>query len=290
MNVGEVLHRFDRYQVKRAWLAVPVAVIKKFTDDNASKLAALVSYYAFVSLFPLLLVFTTILGFVLSGNPGALDSARESVLGRIPVIGDAISTSGLEGSTIALIVGVAVSLYAGLGITNAATYAMDRVWDVPRAERHGFFHSRLRGLVLLFLIGGTFIVASAAIGLLSAGLGGLTLALTGILASTLLNFALFLVSFRVLCSAQLEFRWLVPGAAVSALVWTVLQAIGGQYIDHIAKSHSAYGAFALVLGVIAWLHLGAQATVLAAELNVVLARRLWPRLLFTGGDLPPDVV
>ena len=96
----------------------------------------------------------------------------------------------------------------------------------------------------------------------------------------LLNFALFIVSFKLLCTAELNWRSFVPGAALTAVVWEVLQVLGGVYIDHFKRSNNVYGTFALVLGVLAWLHLGAQLTLYCAEINVVLERKLWPRSLF----------
>lgn len=281
------LHRFDSFQHGRTWLAVPVAVVKKFGDDQGGRLAALISYYGFLSLFPLLLVFVTILGFVLAGNQSALESAKQSVLGQFPIIGDQISNEQLEGSGLALAVGVAVTLFAGLGITDATRYALDRIWSVPQTQRAGYVSSRLRGLGLLALLGAMFIIASVGTGIVSGGLGGEVLHVFGILVSLLLNFALFMLSFRLLCSERLRFSWLVPGATLAAIAWEVLTLIGGAFIGRIQHSHTAYGTFALVLGILAWLHLGAQATIYSAELNVVLARRLWPRRLFSDEQQEP---
>jgi YihY family inner membrane protein len=281
------LRRFDDFQRPRPWLAIPVAVVKKFADDQAGRLAALVAYYGFLSLFPLLLVFATVLGFVLSGDPDALKSAQHSVLGQFPIIGDAIKTDQLGGSATALVIGLALSLWGGLAITDAARYALDRVWNVPRKRRAGFLRSRLYGIVLLLLLGGMFLVASAATGIISGGLVGTELHVFGVLVSLMLNFALFLLSFRLLCSEQLKLAWLVPGAGVASIAWEILTLIGGAFVGHIANSRSAYGGFAVVLGVLAWLHLGAQATVYSAELNVVLARKLWPQALFRTDDRPP---
>ncbi|MGO9972028.1 MAG: YihY/virulence factor BrkB family protein [Solirubrobacteraceae bacterium] len=280
MDLLAPIRSFDRFQQRHTPLAIPIAVVKKFGNDQAGNLAALVAYYAFFSLFPLLLVFVTVLGFVLNGDPSALHSVKSSVLGRFPVIGSSISNSTLTGSTLALAVGVVGSLWGGLGITQAATQAFDRVWAVPMKARPNFFGGRLRGIALLFVIGALFIVASAASGLVSAGLGGIGLLVAGIVVSLLLNFALFMVSFKLLCTAELSWGSLVPGAVLVAIVWEVLQALGGVYIDHVRQSNNAYGTFALVLGVLAWLHLGAQLTLYCAEVNSVIARRLWPRSLF----------
>jgi membrane protein len=272
--------RLDRFQQRHPALAIPLAVQKKFSDDQAGNLASLVAYYAFFSLFPLLLVFVTVLGFVLSGDPSALHSVKSSVLGRFPVIGSAIQGDALSGSALALVIGIAASLWAGLGITQAVTQAFDRVWAVPMKERPSFLAGRIRGIVLLLALGGLFLVASAASGLVSAGLGGAGLLIAGVVISIVLNFALFIVSFKLLCSADLSWRTLVPGAVLTAVVWEVLQVLGGVYIDHIKRSNNVYGTFALVIGVLAWLHLGAQLTLYCAEINSVLERRLWPRSMF----------
>lgn len=288
MDIKAPVQTLDRFQQRHAALAVPVAVVRKYSDDQASNLASLVAYYAFFSLFPLLLVFVTVLGFVLNGDPSALSSVRSSVLGRFPVIGTTIQGNGLQGDTLALVIGIAASLWAGLAITQAATQAFDRVWAVPMKKRPSFVESRVRGVVLLIALGGLFLVASAASGLVSGGLGGHLLLVAGILISILLNFGLFIVSFKMLCTAELTWRSLVPGALLTAVVWEILQVLGGVYIDHIKQSNNVYGTFALVIGVLAWLHLGAKLTLYCAEINVVLERGLWPRSLFGAPSEPAD--
>ena len=125
MDILGPVHAFDRHQQQHRWLAIPIAVIKKFGDDHGGSLAALVAYYAFFSLFPLLLAFVTILGFVLQGNPGAQHSIETSVLGQFPVIGKQIKVHALTGHTVALVIGVVGSVWGGLGVTQAAQTAFD---------------------------------------------------------------------------------------------------------------------------------------------------------------------
>jgi membrane protein len=277
--------KFDAFQQRNRALRIPFAVIKKFGDDQAGSLAALVAYYAFFSIFPLLLVFVTVLGFVLNGDPSAQKSVENSVLGQFPIISDQIRGHHLQGHAISLVIGVLTTLFAGLGITGAAQNAFNRVWAVPFKDRPNFIHSRLRSLYLLLLLGGLFMVATAASGLVSGGLGGPLLKVAGIALSLLINFGLFMASFKLLTSAKLTFRELVPGAVFAAIAWEVLQVLGGVYIKHVvSKASNTYGTFALVIGVLAWLHLGAQLTLYGAELNSVLARRLYPRSLL----VPPD--
>ncbi len=282
MDLLRPIRAFDKRQQAHAWLAIPIAVIKKFGDDQGRQLAALVAYYSFFSLFPLLLVFVTVLGFVLQGDPGAQESVKNSVLAQFPIIGDQIKVHSLHGRTLALVVGMATSLWAGLGVTQAAQNALDRVWAVPYKHRPDFLYSRLRGLALLITLGALFLVASLASGLVTGGLGGPALKVAGIALSLLLNFALFLAAFRLMTSDTVATRCLLVGVVFAAVFWEILQIVGGYYIGHVLKNTSGtYAQFGLVIALLLWLHLGAQMTLFAAEINVVLNRKLWPRSLFS---------
>ena len=237
-------------------------------------------HYAFFSLFPLLLVLVTILGFVLQGDPSAQKSVENSVLGQFPVIGSQIKLHALSGHVAALVIGIVTSLYGGLGVTNAAQNAFDRVWAVPFKARPNFLSSRLRGLGLLVVLGVLFVISTGVSGLL-AGFGGPLLKVGEIVVSFAVNCALYLAAFRFLTAATVKTRCLYVGVIVAALLWTVLQIVGGLYIEHVYKKESGtYSQFALVIALIVWLHLGAQMTLYAAEINTVIARRLWPRSLF----------
>ncbi|MGH3264939.1 MAG: YihY/virulence factor BrkB family protein [Trebonia sp.] len=289
MDLMAPVHGLDRFQQRHRVLAIPIAVIKKFGNDQGGGLAALVAYYAFFSIFPLLMVMTTILGFVLQDNQSAAQSVRSSVLGQLPVIGDQIQLHALGGSVIALVLGIATSLFAGLGVTSAAQNALDRVWAVPFKDRPSFIISRLRGLALLALLGALFLISTAASGLVSGGLGGGLAVPAGYVVSLLLNVALFLIAFRFLTTDTVTTRDLLAGSIVAAILWTLLQGVGGYYVNHVVKSNSnTYGTFALVVGLLVWLHLGAQITLYAAEINAVLKRRLWPRSLFGPPEEPAD--
>jgi YihY family inner membrane protein len=288
MNFHAVLEDFDRYQQGHRWLALPFAVIRKFSNDQAGSLAALIAYYGFFSLFPLLLVFVTVLAYVLHGDPSLQTSVKNGVLGQFPII-NKNNISALHGSAISLIIGVAGSLWGGLGVTNASQNAFNKVWAVPMKERPNYIQTRLRGLGVLALLGLLFIVSSVASGLVSGGLGGPLAKVAGIALSLLINMLLFLAAFRLLTSAQVETRCFRPGVLVAAVLWEILQVGGGLYINHVVRNADAtYGPFALVIGLLSWLYLGAQITLYAAEINVVRARHLWPRSLLhdppTAGD------
>jgi membrane protein len=269
----------DRVQHRHKALAVPLAVVKKFGDDSGGSLAALVAYYGFFSLFPLLLVMTTILGFVLQGNPSLQRDVENSVVGQIPVIGDQLKLHSLTGSVSSLVIGLVISLLGGLGVTVAAQNAFDQVWAVPRKDRSNFLKSRLRGLALITALGLLFVIATVVTGFTS-GISGPIGKIAAVLVGFVVNLALFAGAFRFLTARTVPMRCLWVGVVVGALFWTVLQFFGGLYINHVVRRASLVGGqFALVLGLLVWLHLGAQMTLYAAEINVVLARRLWPRNL-----------
>jgi membrane protein len=288
VDIVRPLRVIDRYQQSHKWAAIPVAVLRKFADDQGGSLAALVAYYAFFSLFPLLLVMTTVLGFVLQDNPGARQAVEQSVLAQFPVIGQRIGAQQLSGNATALVIGVVTSLLGALGVTKAAQSAFDRVWAVPMKDRPDFLRSRLRGLVLLLSLGVLFIVSTTVSGLIT-GLGGVPVKVAGIVISLIVNFALFLAAFRFLTSATIPTRCLWIGVAFASAFWEILQLIGGIYINDVYKHFSVtYSQFALVIALILWLHLGAQMTLYAAEINVVLARHLWPRSLLGPPENPAD--
>jgi YihY family inner membrane protein len=288
MDFLRPVRAFDRAQQRRAWTAVPMAVLKKFGDDQAGGLAALVAYYGFFSLFPLLLALVTVLGFVLQGDPKAQQSVANSVLGQFPIVGQKIHPTALKGSLIALVIGLVTSLLAGLGVTQAAQNAFDRVWAVPMKDRPNFLQSRLRGLGLLVSLGVLFIAGTVASGLVSGGLGkGWGVGVVGVAISLLFNFGLFFAAFRLMTSPSISSRQLRGGVIVAGIGWEILQLVGGYYIGHVLKkSTGTYAQFGLVIALLIWLHLGAQVMLYAAEINVVLSRRLWPRSFF-GPPLGP---
>jgi membrane protein len=269
---------FDRLQRRTPALGFPLAVVKKFSDDQASHLAALVAYYGFFSLFPLLLVLVTGLGYVLQDNSDLYDTIVDSALGQFPVIGDDIQIGALTGDTAALIIGLLGALWAGLGVTVAAQRAMNEVWDVPHRERRNFLTARLWGLLVLVVLGTMNISISVAVALLVGGLGGLGVGISGYGLTLLLNVLLFWATFRLLTTDEVPTRQLWVGIVIAALGWAILQTAGGLYVDRVvSRATATYGFFAIVIGLLSWLYLGGHILLYAAEANVVRARRLWPR-------------
>jgi membrane protein len=294
MDIAKLLRldEVDRLQRRRRPLAFSVAVLKKYGEDQGGQLAALMSYYGFLSMFPLLLVFVTILGFVLEGNPALKEQIVKGTLGKFPLIGDQLEHHSLSGSGAALAVGLVLTLLGSLAITNVVQFALNRMWGVPYRRQPDFFMSRLRGLRLLAILGALAVLSSVAGGFVGAsehGAVGAWQLIAGTLVSLLVNCALFAAAFHTLTAARIAWRDHLPGVALAAVLFTALQYFGGLYISHELKHNGPlYGSFALVLGLLAWLYLCAHATLLAVEVNVVRAQRLWPRTMFGEGLLEAD--
>jgi YihY family inner membrane protein len=274
-----LLAAVDSYQRRHAWLGFPLAVRKKFSDDQGGTIAAAVTYYGFFSIFPLLLVFVSVLGFVLRGHPGLERSIVNSALGQLPIVGGQLHAHSLKGSTVGVAVGIAASLWAGMNVFTAVERGMSRFWDVPREHRAGFVGSRLRALLVVLVIG-TGVVGATALGGVGTAGGHLGVAwkLAAVVLSTVMDVGLFWAGFRLLTSGVVTWRSLRGGAVVAAVAYEVLQLLGGLYVGHVLKNASnTYGTFALVIGLLSWIYLTVQATLLAAEVNVVATKRLWPR-------------
>lgn len=290
----QVVPVLDRFQRRHTWAGFPLSVAYKYADDQGGFLAALITYYAFLSIFPGLLLLVTVLGYVLQGNPTAQQNVLDSAIAQLPVIGTELeqSVTSLQGSGVALAVALLGLLYGVLGIGQAGQLAFNRAWAVPRNERPNALRSRWRSFLLVLMVGAGLVASTvltslgAATGVLDAHLPGLARAVV-IVGSVVVNVVMFALAFRILTARAVTMRDLLPGAVVAAFGWQVLQTLGTTYLSRVvARSTDVYGGFGMVLGLFAWIYLGATVTVIAAEINVVRACRLWPRSLlapFTDG-------
>jgi YihY family inner membrane protein len=283
-----VAERLDAFQRRHTWAGFPLGVVYKFLDDQGTYLAALITYYGFLSLFPLLLLLTSILGVVLRNNPQLQQQIVESALSQIPVIGNELGNpKALGGGVTAIVIGALAALYGALGVANATQNAMNQIWAVPRNRRPDPIRARLRGLLLLLtaglaLLGATILAGIASrTGSFGASLGWVISVLL-VLASVLINAAVFLLAFRISTAMRLTLREVAPGAITAAVLWQLLQSFGAQYVSRVVATASATNSVsALVLGLLAFIFLAANALVLSVEINVVRAKRLYPRALLT---------
>ena len=291
MTLRQLVSWFDRLQRRRGVFGFPLAVRLKYAEDHGSYLGAIVTYYAFFSLFPLLLVAATVLGFVLRGHAALQRSVGKSVLGTFPIVGHDLRVHALTGNGVALGVGLTLSLWAGGRVFIAAESVMDQIWGIPPRRRPGFVAVRLRALLLGLVLGSGAVGTSAlnAFGTVGAG-HGLLWRIGSFAFSTAANVALFWLAFRLLTADQVSWRQLRGGAVLAAFAWELLLAGGSLYVHYVVASASnTYGTFAGVIGLLSFIYLSVQITLLAAETNVVATRRLWPRSLpFADGGPTTD--
>ncbi|MDO5628613.1 MAG: YihY/virulence factor BrkB family protein [Mobilicoccus sp.] len=282
-----MIGRIDRWQRRHPVLGVPLAVIYKFLDDQGFYLSALLAFYGFLSLFPLFLLFSTILGFALDNDPSLREEILASAARQIPVIGQQIETQELTGSGTALWVAVVTAIIGSLGVAQALQNAMNVTWGVRRNERPNPVTSRLRSIGLLALLG-MFVIATTLVTQVvtrvtgvfttSGGLSGIVL-----IAGSMLLIGLFFIGMcRLGTAGPPRVRALVPGALVCAVLWQALQLGGTAFVTGVvARASVTNGVFAIVLGLITWLYFAGIAVVLCLETNAVLAGGLYPRSLLT---------
>jgi uncharacterized BrkB/YihY/UPF0761 family membrane protein len=278
----------DRWQRRTPWAGVPYAVMKKFGDDNANLLVVALAWYGFTAIFPLLLVVVTLFGFI---GAQSIGTGIIKTLHEFPVIGTSFnpsSPSALHGSTLGLIVGLIGLVYGAQGVTQTAQQAMATVWNIPQTQRPGFLPRLGRSLAGLVTIGGAFLVNAFVTSYATGGTTSYAVRIPVLAGLLIINVGLYFATFTLLTAKVIGPRGLLPGAILGAVAFTALITLGTGLMTHQLKNASAtYGAFGTVIGIVALLLLLAKLSMYAAELNPVLARRLYPRALPMGGE-PTD--
>jgi YihY family inner membrane protein len=278
--VERAIRRVDATQQRHTPTAFVFGVVKKYGDDNGGVLVSNLAYSAFLSLFPLLLVLVTILGLIASVNPSFRTQVLNAVAGQVPLIGHQLTTNVQQlqrSSVIGLIVGVIGLIWGASGLAQAGLFTMEQVWNLPGPARPGFVQRLGRAGLFLCLLGGGVIVTTGLASLTTYLHNGLAFKAPIEVVTAAFNAGMYLGAFRALTPKGVPTRKLLPGAITGGIGWTVLQVLGTYLVHHFLHSDSVYGVFGTVLGLLAWITLAVEVTVYSAEINVVLARRLWPR-------------
>jgi YihY family inner membrane protein len=284
VNIAErALRSIDRAQQRYGPAAFVMAVVKKFGDDRGGSLAALLTFYGFLSLFPLLLLLVTILGFVGGNDHSFFHRVESSAFSQFPIVGSKLSSNIHElhrKSVLALLVGIVGVAWGSQGAIQSAQYAQAEVWNIPGEHRPNFWSRGARTLLMIATLF-VFLVSSTLLtGLVTIGHHSIVVIVGGSVASLVLNIALFAIAFRILTPKQVDWSSLRAGAVAGGIGWTILQYAGGILVDHTLRNTSqVYGFFAVILGLLGWIYLAAEVVLYSAEINVVKARHLWPRAL-----------
>jgi YihY family inner membrane protein len=256
-------------------------VMKKYGDDNGGVLTANCAFSAFLCVFPLLLIFVTVLNLVLVGDPSLRASVLHSTLAQFPVIGAQLGNnihSLHRSSLVGLVIGLLFLIWGSTGFAQAGLYSMAQIWNVSGPDRPNYVKRLGRSVAFLGVLVTGVILSTFLAGFGTFGRHNVLAGYVSEFLAVMVNIVTYLMAFRVLTPRKIHWRSLVPGAVVAGIAWTILLALGGYLIGHDLRHDSTtYGTFGAVLGLMAWIVLGTSLTMYAAELNSVLASHLWPR-------------
>lgn len=286
----KVLDQFDQWQRRSKPVGVSVATFKKFSEDQSTSLAAMIAFWAFFSVIPLLLVVVTVLGVVLPA------SDKNSVLSRVadmfPLL-DVKQAKSLTGSWWPFLVGGFTALWSGLAVIRGLQTALNSVWEVPQHRRPGRLKQALRSLWVLATIGTGLVATTLLSSFITSSANGVHLGaaghIAGYLLSVVLDVGLVVAAFRILTEREVTIRDVLPGGILAGVAFFVLQELSAFIISrHLKSAQSTYGHFATVITILWWFYLQSLITLLGAQLNVVLKDRLYPRALRNGPETEAD--
>ncbi len=282
MNPFErAIQRIDRLQQRSSPLGLVYGVIKKFGDDQGGSLAALITFFGFTSMFPLLLLVVTLLGSIAGSSSALTERVVNSALSQFPILGSEIANNihALHRkNAVSLVVGIVGLILGSQGASQSSQYAMSQVWNIPMTQRPNYLARLVRTAGLIVVLGVFFLLGTSLSAFSSFTSPNYLLRATALVLSLAVNLSLYLIAFRILTPRQIGTRHLVLGAVIGGVAWTILQLVGGYLVSHqLTHASQVYGFFAIVLGILSWIYLGARILIYSAEINVVVTRRLWPR-------------
>jgi membrane protein len=273
---------------KRTWWYVVRKVWREFSDDQCTDLAAALTYYAVLAIFPAALALTAVLGLVGQAEQSVqtvLDVlaplVSEEVLGTIEEPLLELASSQSAGWALAL--GVAGALWSASGYVGAFGRAMNRIYEI--GEGRPFW--KLRPLVLLITVVVIVMVAFVMLMLVvsgplaeaigdQVGLGSEALQVWSIVKWPLMVLAMVMIVALLYYATpnvqQPKFRWISPGAAVAILIWLVASAGFAFYVANFSSYNKTYGSLAGVIVGLVFLWLTNLALLLGAEIDSELER------------------
>ena len=285
--IDDVTDRLDGLQRRHPVLGFPHAVLKRYGEDHGGWLGAIITYYGFFALIPLLIVAVTVLSIVFEDNPTLLDRILDAIWAQLPFVGEDIrqSVHPIAGNPLVVTVALLVTLWGATNVARVCQDTMNRMWGVPRDRRPGFLAKLWRSVSVLALLGlgviGSAVITGLVLGL-DLPLGGVVLTGLGTIAA---NTAIALGLTRLMTARPLTVRQMLPGSLIIGVGTYVLMLAGGLYVQRtVATASSLYGSFGAMVGLFALIAVLAQVFVYGTLVNVVREERLWPRSL-SGRDL-----
>lgn len=280
--------RLDNWQLNKRWIGFLYAVLKKYDQDQGGNQAALVTYFGFLSLFPLLVVAMSVTQLSLFHSAHLKSKIVGSLNNYFPLIGQQLQNHvhAQQKAGIALVISILITVYGARGVASALQQSINHVWQVPVADRASGLKGIVRSLAIL-LLGGAGFMITGILSSYSTGPGHNSgFRLVTMLISLLLTFVFLMLIYKLCISRPLNYTSFLAGSAVAAIGLQLIQVLGGFIITHeLRHFHSLYGSLALVFVALFWIYLQVRVFLYASEIDTVKFFKLWPRSL--GGSLTP---
>jgi membrane protein len=275
--IKRISYKIDNFQQAHKWLSFPYAVQKKYGEDEAGNQAALVTYYGFLSLFPLLVVAMSITQ--LLNNPTIKDKVISSLNKNFPIVGSELQNNvhSTQKAGIALAISIILTLYGSRGVASALQRAMNHVWQVPKYKRGGLM-GNLKSLLIVIVAGLTFIITGVLSSYATAPKSNIGLRVAAIVISLLITFVGVMQIFKLSIAEKHTYKELYIGSIVASIGLQIVQAVGGFLITHeLKKLSSLYGTFAIIFAILFWIYLQVRIILYATEIDIIRNLKLWPR-------------
>lgn len=268
--------RIDRMRARSSVVDVTAESVARYRRHRLGRSAALLAHYGFLSVFPLMVCFTTVLGFVLQGDESLRHRIVDSALSNLPVVGQQLEqdAGSLRGSPWVLAFSLVTAIWAGLRAFVVAHAAIDDIDEVPVSERVSMVRGRLHALAAVAVIGLSQVFTAVVAALLSASpLAGVAqaalLALTAVV-----DIGLVALAYQLLSSRVRRWRSVMAGAVPAGIIYAGLQVFGSLVVGRaITRATPVYGTFATVIGMLSWLAIHATVALVGFQLIVVLEAR-----------------
>jgi membrane protein len=280
--INNLFKWFNKKQQKHTFLAFVIAVIKKYNDDSAGTQAALLTYYSFLSIFPLLLVLTTITDTVIAHDAGLRSTIIKGLTNYFPLLGGQLASHvhRLHADGFALVSGLLLTIYGTRGLANSFVNGVQNIWLIPKKDRIGFPKTYIKSFEIIFVGGTGLLLASIIASLASSSGHGFLFKLIAFIVNLALLTGIFIFLLNFSLPKHVKVGDVKSGALVAAVGLLILQYLGGYLLAHELKHLNAlYSYFALSLGLLFWLYVQSQVLYYSIEVTVVGARKFWPRSL-----------
>ena len=277
-----LIKRIDNFQRRHIIPSFIYAVIKKYNQDNGGYQCAIITYYGFLALFPLLMILTTVSDLLLKNNSVLRKKIINNTIHYFPIIGNQLQNS-IHSSTetgIVLIISLLITFYGSRGVASTFSYSLNTLWYTPLFKQASFLKNTIRNFSIIVIGGISLLLGPIVIGYMTIMGSNIFIKIIIVLLNLLLLWLTIIILFKLAIAGHKRIHQVIIGAAVTAVSLEVLQVLGSVVMVHELKQLSSiYGTFSLVVGLLFWIYLQVKIILFAVEIDVIREYHLFPRSL-----------